>query len=167
MKAPEKRIFKQPMGRPIDWTTDGYLDALALRHNARSDYALHQLLRVSRQTIYRYRDGKGTFDDDVALRVGELLGIPGEEMLLWAAMERARIPAAKQAWRLLAERLGGTAAAVLFVWLLAGSGAESQTAAGLPFAADHGAAVCIMSNLPIVIILWLFSVLAFAPQKTD
>lgn len=129
MNLPEVKEFRRPMGRPEDWTTEGFLDELRHRYSAKTDYALHKLLRVSRQSIYRYRDRKGTFDEDVALRVAELLNLDPQMMLTWVVRERSRHAQAKKHWTQLLARLGGTAAAVLLAFMLAPALPDLTTAA--------------------------------------
>lgn len=118
MSLPEIKEFRRPMGPPEHWTTEGFLDELRHRYDAKTDYALHKLLKVSRQTIYRYRDGKGTFDEDIAVRAAELLGLDPQMMLVWVTKERTRHAQARIFWEDLLKKLAGPAAVVLLAILV-------------------------------------------------
>lgn len=56
-------------------TTQDFLDALKIRLNLRSDYALGKHMGVTSMTMSRWRAG-GAFSDDNAIRVADLLEIP-------------------------------------------------------------------------------------------
>lgn len=105
-------------GRIEDWSTNDFLDALMKRYGVVTDYGLHKLLKVSRQSIYRYRDKAGaTFDDQVALRVAELLDIDPVQMLVWTARQRASCTQAIEHWKHLQKRLAQAAMILIFLGL--------------------------------------------------
>lgn len=81
-----------------------YLDALRVATGAQSDYALMKHLGVKKQTISRYRNGIGQFDDSVAIRVAELLGKEPIEVLAAVNAERTHDENARAAWLKLLEK---------------------------------------------------------------
>ena len=55
-----------------------YINAVKEKCHITSDYAVAKELRVTKQSMSRYARGTGHFDDDVCVRVAEILGIhPG------------------------------------------------------------------------------------------
>lgn len=79
-------------------TTCTYLDALRAQLNVKSDAAVAAALLVSRQTVSNYRKGGASFDDDVAARAADILGIHPGTVLLDMYAERTRDPAIKHIW---------------------------------------------------------------------
>lgn len=105
-------------------TTNDYLDAVARKFSREngapaSDYKLADLLRVRVQTIYRYRKEQNRFDEDVAIRVAELLGIDPAIVLLDTAAERTKCPEAREVWERLSKRVAGGVFAI-FLSVLVG-----------------------------------------------
>jgi transcriptional regulator with XRE-family HTH domain len=86
-------------------TTQQYIDAIKLRHNVDSDYAVAKLLGTSKQTVSRYQLGKGAFDDLMALRAAELLGLNPLEVIAAANAERARNEEVRNTWTGLWDKL--------------------------------------------------------------
>lgn len=86
-------------------TTQQYIDAIKLRRNVDSDYAVAKLLGVSKQAVSRYQLGKGSFDDLTALRAAELLGVNPLEVIAAANAERARTEDVRSTWMGLWDRL--------------------------------------------------------------
>lgn len=167
MAAIGKVVTHYPPGPPDTWTTTGFLDALMITHNVKTDYGLHKLLKVSRQTIYRYRANAGTFDDEIAIRVGELLKIdPPELMLVYTAAQRARLKAAREWWQKIAKQIAATAA-VLVVALLIGAGAqlEDRAALALLTVSDGAQSLYIMSNAILLILMALAALSAIRDRS--
>ncbi len=75
-----------------------YMDAIMLRRRIPSDYALAKALGVTKQTVSRYRSGIGLFDDHVALRAAELLGIDPGIVLLDIYAERTKNDEVRNVW---------------------------------------------------------------------
>jgi transcriptional regulator with XRE-family HTH domain len=94
--------------------TVDFLDAVKLRHNLPSDYALAKRLGLSTQGVSNLRTGKRVMGEDTALRVAELLELRPEYVLACAAAERAQVPGVRSAWLRVAQSLaaGVTVAAV-------------------------------------------------------
>jgi transcriptional regulator with XRE-family HTH domain len=105
-------------------TTRELLEAARLLCEPPTYYRLAKVLGVSRQAMTKYRQGAGTFEDAVALRVAELLGLDAGYLLACMSAERESRPAVRQVWEKVAEGL----ALVLFGAGLAG--APPPSAAG-------------------------------------
>ena len=135
------------------------LDEVKRRHGLTSDYQLHQRLGVTRAQISKYRTGRDYLSEETAVKVADMLQLERGVVLAWIAGERAKMPSARDAWRVLAERLGGTAAAVLVAYLLAPALPDLTTAAATV------SALCIMSSLTLGTFLFIISLLPFHPHK--
>jgi len=85
-------------------TTLDYVDAVKIKHDLPSDYALAKLLGVSKQAVSNYRLGKGGFDDLTAVRVAELLNLNPMEVIAVANRERAKSEDARRVWTGLFDR---------------------------------------------------------------
>ncbi|OEZ93493.1 helix-turn-helix protein [Janthinobacterium sp. HH106] len=76
-----------------------YMGAVKAALGIESDYALSKALNVTRQTVSRYVQGKGYFDDAVAVKVAELLQIHPGLVMLDMHRERAKTPAEQTIWQ--------------------------------------------------------------------
>lgn len=85
-------------------TPANYLDALKDRLGLDSDNALVPHLKVSRQTLSRYRLGKSALDDDVCITAAQVLGIDPGIVLLHMTAFRTRDPDARRTWLDVARR---------------------------------------------------------------
>lgn len=113
------------------------LDAVKRQRGLSSDYQLGKALGVSSSRLGNYRSGRiSTMDDDLAVRVADLLGRPRGAILAALAAERAKSDDVRKAWREAVKRLGGVAAGVL---LLLGGGPTPPSAGAT--ASNGGAAV--------------------------
>lgn len=91
-------------------TTTKLLDAAKAASGCTTDYQFAKKFGLLLATVSRWRTGKGTFDDDHAAMIAEILGKePGEVMALCAA-ERAKTDAGRTRWLRVAALL---AAAVI------------------------------------------------------
>lgn len=92
--------------------TADFLDDLQKKLGVESDYAVGKLLGIHRQQLSHYRLLKGAFDDEMCIRVAEILEI--EPAFVMASMhhQRAKNPKVKAAWEWTAQHLGGLAAAL-------------------------------------------------------
>lgn len=86
-------------------TTNDFLDGIMQKHGLTTDYQLHKLLGVTKQTIYRYRANRGSFDEDVAIRAANLLEIDPMYVLACVAGERTRHESARELWLKFAEKM--------------------------------------------------------------
>lgn len=102
-----------------DWTTVDFLHAIANKYpEARTVYGMANRLEVTRPTIHRYLDNRGTFDATVALRVAALLPeiVDPGTLLVITSRERERQGEAREYWNGVLEKLreaGGRTAMVL------------------------------------------------------
>lgn len=76
-----------------------YMQAVKTKLGIESDYALSKALQVTKQTVSRYAQGKGYFDDAVAVKVAELLQIHPGLVMLDMHRERAKTPAEQSIWQ--------------------------------------------------------------------
>mgnify|MGYP001595360811 CR=1 FL=1 len=90
-------------------TTVEFLDAIKAKHHLPSDYALAKILDVHRQVISRYRHG-GTFDEEMAIKVGNLLDIPGGYVNACVMAERTKRPEVREMWQQVARVIYSIAA---------------------------------------------------------
>jgi predicted transcriptional regulator len=85
-----------------------WIDQAKTATGIESDYALAKHLGVTHATVSRYRNGKGTLDNEVATKIAQILGVPEMRVIADQEEERARTPAKRAWWRGI-----GTAAAVI------------------------------------------------------
>lgn len=107
-------------------TTIALIDALKRRHGLKSDYELAKHLSLTRAAVSHYRSGRNSFDDLIALRVADELGLSRAAVLAAMAGERSRHDDVRRTWRDAVKRLGGVAAAAL----LAMGGGPTPPSAG-------------------------------------
>lgn len=93
-------------------TTADFLDALRVKLDIQSDNALGKYLGIHRQTISHYRTLNGSFDDEMSIRVAEILAIEPAFVMACMHHQRAKNPQVKKAWAWTAQHLGGLAAAL-------------------------------------------------------
>ncbi|MEK6840062.1 MAG: DUF3693 domain-containing protein [Nanoarchaeota archaeon] len=99
-----------------------FLDAVKVKHNLPSDYALAKILGLTRQAVSKYRHGHAkAMDVATAVKVAELLEIDALLVIAVAERERAHVEANRELWEKLVKKLGGMAAAVLLGAGLAGT----------------------------------------------
>jgi len=94
-------------------TTTEFLDAVKTKTGTQSDYAIAPILNVTRGAVSLWRNGKGTFDDETAEKVADLLGVSPVFVMACAHAERAKNPTVKKHWYEAAERF---AAAMLIAF---------------------------------------------------
>jgi transcriptional regulator with XRE-family HTH domain len=80
-------------------TTVEYLDDIKATLGLPSDYAIAKALRIAHSAVSRYRHGKGSFDDEVAFRVAEILEINPLEVIVASRAERAVSEDARTRWQ--------------------------------------------------------------------
>ncbi len=114
----------------IPKTTVELLDLLKLRHRLNSDYQLAKLLAIPTSQMSHYRAGRRAFDDAMALRVAQLLGVEAGLVLTWLHAERAARLGQPEVVRAL-ERFARKAAACVLV-AVGASGAPSPAQATTP-----------------------------------
>lgn len=81
--------------------TCDYLDAIQKKKSINSDYGLAKVLNITRQTVSRYRAGLGQFDDEVALRVADILEINAGCVLIDMHAERSKNSDVRSVWEMV------------------------------------------------------------------
>lgn len=79
--------------------TCDYLDELQSKLNIQSDYGLAKSLGISKQAISKYRNGRGSFDDQIAARVASALGLHPGIVLLDMYAERTKNESTRNIWQ--------------------------------------------------------------------
>ena len=82
-----------------------YMAACKERLGITSDYALAKKLGLSQTGLSNYRTGRSRMDDDVALKVSEILGIAPIVVIAHANAERAKTAEQKARWLSLVEKI--------------------------------------------------------------
>lgn len=80
------------------------LDVLRDKLGLTSDNQLAQALGCRQSTISGYRTGHRAMDANIALLIQQKAGIPLQYTLACAQADRARDPALKTAWEMIAKR---------------------------------------------------------------
>lgn len=62
-----------------------------------SDYAIAKVLGIHRATVSNYRKSRGLLDEEVSIKVAEIIGIPPEKVLIDQLAETVKTPSAKAA----------------------------------------------------------------------
>ncbi|AYX28118.1 helix-turn-helix domain-containing protein [Burkholderia pseudomallei] len=93
-------------------TTVEYLDAIKVRLDLPSDYAVAKALGLTRAAVSKQRLGHSVFDDTTALRVAEILGVDPMEVISAANAERARDEETRRLWERAWGKVTGATAAV-------------------------------------------------------
>lgn len=81
-----------------------YMAACKARLGIESDYALAKALGLSQTGLSNYRTGRSRMDDDVALKVAEILEVHPLQVIAAANAERAKTPEQKARWTGLMEK---------------------------------------------------------------
>lgn len=93
-------------------TTVEFLDAVKDRNSLTSDYALSNLLGITRSAVSALRNKKDFMGDSTAIRVAELLDLHPGYVMACCHAERAKKAEEKAAWASVIETLGGLAASI-------------------------------------------------------
>ena len=93
-----------------------YMAACKERLGITSDYALAKKLGLSQTGISNYRTGRSRMDDDVALRVAEILGIDPIVVIAHANAERAKTPEQRARWMGVVEKFSVSFRSLLSQW---------------------------------------------------
>lgn len=116
-------------------TTNDYLDDIKALYGLPSDYAIAKKLDVMTSNIANYRAGRSRFDDFMALKVAELLGIETMEVIAAVNAERTKCPGVRDVWERVYNQAarGATLVLALFALYLAPAvDATVQAASGTP-----------------------------------
>ena len=82
-----------------------WIDRIKTTKGWESDYRVAKELGLSKQTISKYRGPTPTFDEEMALRVAEALGIDPAAVLIDQLAERSKVPAISAALHKVANQL--------------------------------------------------------------
>ncbi|KHL05309.1 hypothetical protein KOL72_15315 [Ralstonia sp. B265] len=92
-------------------------DAIA-RHNLKNDTALAQLLGVSQNAVSQYRSGARTMDNEMCLRLAQLLDMENPMPIIMAAdMDRAERAGQRSLWEVFSPRMAHSGPVALLVSL--------------------------------------------------
>lgn len=95
-----------------------WLDQVREARGLASDYAVAKLLGVTVGRVSSYRTGRTEFDEDMAARVGQALGVHPAHVLATVRMGVARTDQARGVWESIAKQFGQVACLVAAVLLL-------------------------------------------------
>ena len=93
-----------------------YLAACKKRLGIESDYALAKALGVTQSAVSSYRIGRSSINDDVALRVSEILQIHPLQVIAAANAERAKTPESRATWMGVMEKFSVSFRNLLSPW---------------------------------------------------
>lgn len=113
--------FEHLPGGTIMKTSCEFLDAVKAKHCLVSDYALSKKLDVGQSCVTHYRKKRSFLDDDMAVKVAELLGLEVAYVLACVHAERAersKNATTMKVWLDIASRYAAGLAAVAFCTLL-------------------------------------------------
>ncbi len=133
--------------------TQFYINEIKNSQNITSDYAVSKLLKVSPQTMSKYKAGRSTLDSDTALIVAELLNISPFEILANIKASKSKKPELAKKWEQLAKQASHIAAAVILSVVVMLAGAE--TAIDSPFILKEISILSIMLS-SVLFLLFLF-----------
>jgi hypothetical protein len=111
-------------------TTQEYLADLHAHYGTTTTYALAKAMGLGDQTVRGWTKGH-SFSDAHAVMVADLLGLDRGEVLAAASAERSKCPAARDAWKRIADQLSGQAAAALLAVIAAPLGLAFSAGAGV------------------------------------
>lgn len=92
--------------------TKHYMEILRAQYGGCSDYRISQLLKVSRQCVSRWSQGKGQMDDEPAAILADLCDLDAIEVLTDIHIERSRSRVTRKYYEDIKERLKGVQGAV-------------------------------------------------------
>lgn len=125
-------------------TTVEYLDAIKVRLDLPSDYAVAKALGLTRAAVSKQRLGHSVFDDTTALRVAEILGVDPMEVISAANAERARDEETRRLWERAWGKVTGATAVVV---IAAGIGLSAAPSTAKASPVRNTGSVDIMSNI--------------------
>jgi len=81
-----------------------YLDSVKAKKHFSSDYQLAKFLGESPTRLSNYRTRGSAFDDEMAVKVADVLGIDPMEVIIAANLQRAKRPEQKEFWQRVGQR---------------------------------------------------------------
>lgn len=98
-----------------------YLDAVIERHGLKNDTALADLLGINKSAVSHYRMGRRSMDNEVCLRLAQLLDMDNPLPIIMAAdMDRAERAGQHSLWEVFSTRMARSATAALLLVQVAG-----------------------------------------------
>ncbi len=82
-----------------------YIEEIKRTQGITSDYAVAKLLGIERNRMTHYKNGRSSFDSDLALKVAELSGHSAAEIILNLKASKTKDPRARRQWSELARRM--------------------------------------------------------------
>jgi len=125
-----------------------YLDECIDRGLARNDSDIGRKIGATRAAISDWRVGRSHPNDDMAVRLADLLGKDPGELLAECGAARAKTPETRRAWERVAARMAATG---ITVCILIALGAPDETYAGVIMGPD----VTVFRSALFVLLQWL------------
>lgn len=98
--------------------TADFLDALRVKLDVPSDYALGAKLGMHRQQMSRYRTLQTTFDDEASMRIADILEIDPAFVVASMHAQRAKRSEEKKLWERIATSMAGVTVILALVAIL-------------------------------------------------
>lgn len=108
-------------------TTADFLDAMRAKLDLPSDGKLADYLGMHRQHVSRYRVLGGSFDDEMSIRVADILDIDAAYVVACMHYQRTKVASEKKLWERIAETMAGVAAALVVVMFMPAVGQFDNT----------------------------------------
>ncbi|WP_247539185.1 Cro/Cl family transcriptional regulator [Ralstonia pseudosolanacearum] len=124
-----------------------YLDAAIERHGLKNDSALAGQLGVVQSAISHYRTGRRSMDNEVCLRLAQLLEMDNPLPIIMAAdMDRAERHGQHSLWEVFSKRMASSATAALLLVVVASATnfVAPSPAKAAPLSHSQGGPICIM-----------------------
>lgn len=99
-------------------TTADFLDALRVKLELPSDGRLAVYLGIHRQYLSRYRRNVITFDDEMSMKIADILETDPAFVVACMHAQRAKRSEEKKLWERIATSMAGVAAALVMVAIL-------------------------------------------------
>lgn len=94
-------------------TTVEFIDAAKARLQPPTDYQLARHLGISPNRVSNWRTGRNTFDEEIAVKIAELIERDPGYVLTCIAAERSTRVAVKRAWQSAAKKIGAAVVTIL------------------------------------------------------
>lgn len=85
-------------------TTVEYLDAVKVKLDLPSDYALAKVLGLTHTSIIAYRNGRSALGIETSMKIGEILKLDGHAIYADGQIERAKNPQISDFWKSISEK---------------------------------------------------------------
>lgn len=85
-----------------------FVDAVKVRLNLPSDYALAKVLGVTKESISAFRHGRSAMGVETSMKVGEILGLDGHAVYAQGQIERAKNAVTRDFWQGISEKFSAS-----------------------------------------------------------